>query len=67
MYDFGFKTLIWTTKRQKLTLDQKVYRKSDVIKGRIVFECVEDPKNPFSGKKAPRIIKVFGVFKTILE
>ena len=29
----------WMTKRQELTLDKKTYRKGDVIKGRIDFEC----------------------------
>ena len=63
--------LIWTTKRQKLTLDKNVYRKGDVIKGRIDFECVEEPTNPKYiekwGKIIPSSITVKGVFKTILE
>ncbi len=59
----------WTTKRQKLTLDKKTYRKGDVIKGWIDFECVGE----FVGRTAkrwgrrPTTIRVYGVFKTILE
>lgn len=63
--------LIWTTKRQELTLDNKVYRKGDVIKGRIDFECVEEATNPeYAAKwpvKRPITIKVYGVFRTIVE
>ena len=62
--------LIWTTKRQKLTLDKNVYRKGDVIKGRIDFECVEEPTNPKYVEKwgkIPLTITVKGVFKTILK
>jgi hypothetical protein len=61
---------IWTTKGQKLTLDKKTYRKGDVIKGRIDFECVQEPTNPEyidHWGKDPRIIKVYGVFKTIVK
>jgi hypothetical protein len=64
------KDLIWTTKRQKLTLDKKAYRKGDVIKGRIEFECVQEVGSPKSVDKYGRpsaTIKVFGVFKTIVE
>jgi hypothetical protein len=59
------KGLTWTTKRQKLTLDKKVYRKGDVIKGRIDFECLDE----FTGypDRPPRMIVVYGVFKTIVE
>lgn len=61
---------IWTTKRQKLTLDKKVYRKGDVVKGRIDFECVQEITDDnllrhYSRK--PTTIKVYGVFKTIVE
>lgn len=61
---------IWTTKRQELTLEKKVYRKGDVIKGKIAFECVEEPTNPKYIEKwsrNPTTIKVYGVFKTVLE
>jgi len=61
---------IWTTKQQKLTLDKKTYRKGDVIKGKIYFECVEEPTNPKYIEKwgrNPKTIKVHGVFKTIVE
>ena len=59
--------LRWTTTKQKLTLDKTVYRKGDVIKGRIVFECAEEVNNPLPGAQFPHIIKIEGVFKTILE
>jgi hypothetical protein len=59
--------LRWTTKKQELTLDKQVYRKGDVIKGRIVFECAEEVNNPLPSNKFPKIIKIEGVFKTILE
>ncbi|MBI5570114.1 MAG: hypothetical protein HY914_09225 [Desulfomonile tiedjei] len=61
---------VWTTKRQKLTLDKKSYRKGDVIKGRIDFECVEEVTDPEEVEKygrLPTTIKVHGVFKTIVE
>jgi hypothetical protein len=61
----------WTTTRQKLTLDKKAYGKGDVIKGRIHFECVFDPKDTDivekKGGNPSHTAKVFGVFKTILE
>jgi hypothetical protein len=64
--------LAWTTKRQELTLDNKVYRKGDVVKGRIHFECVEEVTNPEYVAKwrvitRPITIKVWGVFKPIVE
>lgn len=62
--------LIWTTKRQELTLDKKAYRKGDVIKGRIDFECLQEATSPkFIEKhgKYPLTIKVWGVFKTTVE
>jgi hypothetical protein len=61
---------IWTTKRQELTLDKKAYRKGDVIKGRIDFECVQEPTNPKYVEKYGRsstAITVNGVFKTKVE
>ncbi|MBI4963248.1 MAG: hypothetical protein HY913_08225 [Desulfomonile tiedjei] len=61
----------WTTTRQKLTLDKKAYRKGDVIKGRIDFECVMQLINPNDIKKWSRdptaVIKLFGVFKSTVE
>jgi hypothetical protein len=62
--------LEWTSKRQELILDKKMYRRGDVIKGRIDFECVEEPTNPkyiekYGGHSTN--IKVYGVFKTILK
>jgi hypothetical protein len=62
--------LIWTTKRQELTLDKQLYRKGDVIKGRIVFECIQEATHPKwieDEGRNPRTIKVYGVFKTIVE
>jgi hypothetical protein len=60
----------WTTKRQDLTLDKKAYRKGDLIKGRIGFECVReiiDPEYVRKYGKRPETIQVSGVFKTILK
>lgn len=59
--------LRWITKKQALTLDNKVFRKGDVIKGRIVFECVEEVNNPSPSSKYPYAIRIEGVFKTIVE
>jgi len=62
--------LIWTTKRQELTLEKKVYRKGDVIKGRIDFECLQEATSPkFIEKhgKWPQTIKMWGVFKTTVQ
>jgi hypothetical protein len=61
---------IWKTTRQELTLDKKVYRKGDVIKGKIDFERVQEPTNPKyieTWGREPTTIKVNGVFKTIVE
>jgi hypothetical protein len=61
---------IWTTTRQKLTLDKKVYGKGDVIKGRIDFECrqeITDPTLIEHFGRDPKTIKVYGVFKTVVE
>jgi hypothetical protein len=61
---------MWTTKRQKLTLDKKVYRKGDTIKGRIFFECVEECVNPrprHRFQESPDVIKIQGVIKTIVK
>jgi hypothetical protein len=61
---------IWTTKRQELILDKKTYRQGDEIKGRIDFECVQEPTNPRYIEEWGRnktTIKVYGVFKTIVE
>jgi hypothetical protein len=69
-YVAGPTDLIWKTKRQKLTLDKKVYRKGDVIKGRIDFECVQEITDPEYVEKCgrgPTAITLNGVFKTIVE
>ncbi|MEW6111095.1 MAG: hypothetical protein AB1664_03115 [Thermodesulfobacteriota bacterium] len=69
----SFHTFTWRTTRQQLTLDKKVYRKGDSIKGRIYFECLKKVKDPkiIEREGWPRdptaTIKVFGVFKTVLE
>lgn len=67
----GFHSFTWTTTWQKLTLDKNVYRKGDVIKGRIDFVCDRQLIDPNDIKKWRRdpsaTIKVFGVFKTIVE
>jgi len=47
-----------------------VYRNGDVIKGKIDFECVQEPTNREYIEKwgsDPTTIKVYGVFKTIVE
>jgi hypothetical protein len=66
----GDEFLTWTTTEQELTLNRKVYRKGDVIKGRIYFVCVQgnsDPKLAEKFAKNPRIIKIEGVFKTVVK
>jgi hypothetical protein len=70
--DFG--ALTYTTTRQMLILDKKVYKKGDVIKGKIDFECVSKHIDPINieilkkkGEKLSRTIKVFGVFKTMVK
>lgn len=61
----------WTTTRQRLTLDKKVYKKGDVVNGGILFECLNELINPKDIERWRRdptcTIKVFGVFKTIVE
>jgi hypothetical protein len=59
--------LRWTTKRQELILNKRAYRKGDVIKGRIDFECLDELINPKYPDRRPRIITVNGVFKTIVQ
>lgn len=59
----------WVTTRQKLTLNSKIYRMNDVIKGMIDFECVEEKKNANDVEKYGKhqiIIRIFGVFKVRL-
>jgi hypothetical protein len=58
---------IWTTKQQELTLGKKTYQKGDTIKGRIFFECVEESVNWPRYRFEPDVIKIQGVFKTILK
>ncbi len=64
------KGLRWTAKRQELTLDKKVYRKGDVIKGKVYFELLQEMTDPQYVEKygsTPKTIKIYGVFKTIVE
>ena len=66
----GHGAYTWTTTRQKLVLDKKMYRKGDVIKGRIDFECVMEPINRdwiWKHGKRPQTIHVYGVFKPTVE
>lgn len=62
--------MVWTTKRQELTLDKTEYRKGDVIKGRIDFECLQEATRPGFIERHGKwllTIKIYGVFKTIVE
>jgi hypothetical protein len=67
MGDRGDENLIWTTKKQKLILDKKTYRKGERIKGKIEFECLQEVTNPKYGGRFPQSIKIEGVFKPLLE
>lgn len=61
---------IWVTKRQELTLDKNMYQRGDLIKGRIYFECVEGlahPRPTYTFQESLTVIKIQGVFKTILK
>lgn len=61
--------IIWTTTEQELTLDKKVYRRGDEIKGRIYLQCWRQPADPKAkGAFGWRgIIEVRGVVKTTVE
>jgi hypothetical protein len=59
--------LIWTTTKQRLVLEKKNYKKGDVIKGRIEFECVQEATNPKYGGRNPRKIRIEGPFKPTLQ
>jgi hypothetical protein len=57
-------------KRHELTLDKERYRKGDVIKGKIYYECVwesTDPKHLEEDSGNPPGFKVYGVFKTVVK
>jgi hypothetical protein len=56
-----------TTKREKLTLDKRVYQKGDLIKGRIDVEVLNEPINPKYANSGPRTITVRGIFETIVK
>jgi hypothetical protein len=60
----------WTTTRQELILDKKIYHKGEVIKGRIDYECIEEPINVNHIEKRdsnPITYKIYGAFKTVVE
>lgn len=59
--------LTWTTKRQKLTLDKKAYRKGEEIKGRIDIEVLDELIDPEYPDRPPRRIVLYGVLKTTVE
>lgn len=66
----NYRGLQWTTTKQELTLDKRVYRKGDVIKGKIDFECLQENRHPELIEKYgrnPRTIALKGAFIKILE
>ena len=65
--DRGDEDVIWTTKKQKLVLQKKEYRKGDILRGKIEFECLQEVTNPKYGARYPRIIRIEGVFKPELK
>jgi hypothetical protein len=72
LYKWNHGHLVWITKRRKLTLDKKEFRKGDIIKGRIDFECVQEMTDTDSEHfrkygRNPISIEIYGVFKTIVK
>jgi hypothetical protein len=65
--DRGDEGLIWTTKRQRLILDKKVYTIGDIIQGKIEFECLQEVTNPKHGGSYPKNIIIEGVLRTTIE
>jgi hypothetical protein len=65
--DRGDEGLTWTTKKQKLILDKKNYKKGDIIKGKLEFECVQQVTNPEYKGTSPHNIKIEGVFKAVVK
>jgi hypothetical protein len=59
--------LIWTTTKQRLILNKKEFKKGEVIKGRVEFECVQEVSNPKYGGRNPQKIRIEGTLKPILE
>lgn len=65
-----YERFIWTTTKQRLTLDKRDYLKGDVIKGEIEFECLQEMTRRELVEKygrEPYTVTIKGVFKTILE
>lgn len=55
--------LVWVTKKQKLTLDRRVFRRGDSLKGRVDFTCEQvDTARP-DARAGRRTIRIQGVFK----
>lgn len=65
--DRGDEKLVWTTKKQNLKLNKKRYKKGEVMKGEIKFECLQEVTNPKYKGRFPRTIKIEGVFKPIIK
>ena len=63
-FDYG--AVRYATTAQRLILDKKAYKKGDVIKGRIDFECFSELIHPHPASP-PSLIRLYGVFKTIVE
>jgi hypothetical protein len=57
----------WIPQKQKLTLDKRAYRKGEVIKGRIEFECLKRMRWRGLKQEKTRTFKIFRVFKAILR
>ncbi|MBP7866494.1 MAG: hypothetical protein KA419_11130 [Acidobacteria bacterium] len=54
--------LVWVTKKQRLTLDRKICRPGDLLKGRVDFTCEQvDTARPAS-RPVRRTIRIQGVF-----
>lgn len=69
-YPGGYISLTWPTKHQELTLNHKVYRKGDTIKGKFAFESTMETTDQALVKyfeRSQTTIKIYGVFETILE
>ena len=59
--------MVWTTTKQKLILNKEEYKRGDIIKGKIEFECVQEVTNPKYSGCNPGTIKIAGVFKPKLR
>ena len=65
--DKGNENVIWTTKKQALILNKKNYKKGDIIKGKIKFECLQEVTNSKSGERYPVSIRIEGFIKPTLK